>query len=187
MSTNKAGHRAPNGDRTDVGRGVMPRRGIRWQVTGAAVVAMVVGLLAPMAGAPFAQAAVGSLVSGVAWGDTDRDGVHDADEVEKSGVSVQLLSSPGGAVIATTTTDANGVYSFADVEDGAYTVRVTADGPSRFPAAASGDNDFTRAGNPPPGQPERGVSAPFTITGATQGTGLDAGLRPNRLAVAWRP
>jgi hypothetical protein len=125
-----------------------------------------------------ATAGPGSLVSGVVWADTNRDGVRDANEVAQEGVTVELLSSPGGAVVATTTTDADGNYSFADVADGDYTVRVDAPGAFVFPDAAGGDNDFSRPGAPNPGEPERGVSAPFPITGATQVTDLDAGMQP---------
>ena len=35
----------------------------------------------------------------------------------KAGLTVQLLSSPDGAVVATTTTSAAGLYSFADVAE----------------------------------------------------------------------
>ncbi|MGN8552124.1 UNVERIFIED_CONTAM: hypothetical protein OHV15_06035 [Microbacterium sp. SLM126] len=144
----------------------------------AAVAAVVVGLILPTADEPAAFAGPGSITSGAVWADTNRDGVRDAGEPVQSGVTVQLLTSPGGAVAATTTTSAAGVYSFAGIADGSYTARVTAPGAFSFPATASGANDFVRAGQPAPGQPERGVSVPFTIVGATQTTGLDAGLQP---------
>ena len=43
-----------------------------------------------------------------------------------AGVTVVLYDSNGN-VVATTTTDATGNYSFADLPDGAYTVDVTDD------------------------------------------------------------
>lgn len=156
----------------------MARRRARSGAVVIALAAVVAGLVAPVAGVPAATAAAGSLVSGAVWADADRDGVRDGDEAAKAGVTVQLLSSPGGAVVATTTTGASGVYGFSDVPDGDYTVRVDAPGPFRFPATASGDNDVARAGDPPPGEPERGLTAPLTIAGASQVTGLDAGMRP---------
>ncbi len=57
------------------------------------------------------------------WKDLDRDGSEDTGEPGLSGVSVQLLNS-GGTVIATTTTDSNGNYSFTNRAAGNYTVKV---------------------------------------------------------------
>ena len=143
------------------------------------VVVTVLGLLAVVVPVPQAAfAAPGSLINGVVWADTNRDGARNTGEPARSGVTVQLLSSPGGAAVATTTTTAAGAYSFAGVADGDFVVRVDAPGAFRFPASAGADNSFTRGGDPLPGQPERGVTAPFTIGGATQVTGLDAGLQP---------
>jgi hypothetical protein len=163
--------------RTFDGASTPKRWRVRRAVVVATVLAVVAGLVMPMTG-PAAQAAAGSLVSGIAWVDTNRDGVRDAGEPVQSGVSVQLLTSPGGAVTATTTTNAAGAYSFADIADGSYIARVTAPAPFVFPAVATGANDFARAGQPAAGEPERGVSLPFAILGATQVTGLDAGLQP---------
>lgn len=155
-----------------------PRRRARRAAVWVAVVAMLGGVILPVAGLPAAQAAPGSLVAGSVWADVNRDGVRDGGEAAKGGVTVQLLSSPDGVIVATTTTNASGEYSFPDVADGDYVARVDALGPFRFPDAASGENDFARAGQPNPGDPERGVTAPFTIAGATQVTGLDAGMQP---------
>ncbi|QIG39556.1 DUF11 domain-containing protein [Microbacterium sp. 4R-513] len=117
-------------------------------------------------------------MSGVVWADTNRNQVRDAGELVKSGVTVELVSSPGGAVIATTTSSAQGAYSFANVADGGFVVRATAPVQFTFPATRAGDNDFASTGAPAPGQPQQGATVPFTITGATQVTGLDAGMQP---------
>ncbi|MEF3404914.1 DUF7507 domain-containing protein [Agromyces sp. CCNWLW203] len=143
------------------------------------VIVTVLSLLAAVALAPQAAfAGPGSLVNGVIWADANRDGQRTADESVKAGVTVQLVSSTTGTVAATTTSAANGTYSFANAVDGSYFVRVVAPGPFRFPDAAGGLNDFQRAEVPTVGNPERGITAAFTITGATQATGLDAGLQP---------
>lgn len=147
---------------------------MRLRVVAALMAVLTAGFLAPMS----AMAGDGSLISGVAWADTNRDGVRQAEENLQEGVTVELLSSPGGAVVATTTTDANGSYSFADAADGDYVVRVTAPGAFRFPDAAGGDNDFASTGQPNPGDPEQGASAVITVTGASQHTDIDAGMRP---------
>ncbi len=57
------------------------------------------------------------------WKDTDGDGVQDAGETGISGVTVQLLNA-SNTVIATTTTDSNGNYTFANVAAGNYTAKV---------------------------------------------------------------
>lgn len=139
----------------------------------------VISLLATLAVAPqVAFAGAGSLISGLVWADVNRDGVRTSDESVKSGVTLQLVSSVTGTVVSTTTSAVNGTYSFANAADGSYFVRATAPGPFRFPDTASGQNDFRRAEVPTVGNPERGVTAPFVITGATQVTALDAGLQP---------
>ena len=56
-----------------------------------------------------------------AWIDLDGNGVQDAGEPGLPGVTVTLKDATG-AVVATTTTDANGNYLFADVNPGDYTV-----------------------------------------------------------------
>jgi len=59
------------------------------------------------------------------WHDDDRDGndMLDGDDSPLVGVIVNLLDS-SGAVIATTTTDANGAYLFENVPYGTYIVQI---------------------------------------------------------------
>ena len=63
-------------------------------------------------------------ISGTTYTDTNGDGTQQAGESGLSGVTVQLLNA-SGAVIATTTTAGDGLYSFTGVTPGAYTVRET--------------------------------------------------------------
>lgn len=66
-------------------------------------------------------AEVGTVVSGTVWLDENRDGVIDAAETTRlAGVTITLTDGAGN-VIATTTTDANGFYSF-NVSAGDYTI-----------------------------------------------------------------
>lgn len=58
------------------------------------------------------------------WIDKNKDGRQDADEPVLSGVEVELLDADG-KVVATTKTDANGLYKFDDLEAGTYQVRFT--------------------------------------------------------------
>lgn len=149
---------------------------VRIGVVGTIVLAM----LAAVAATPqAASAAVGSRVSGVAWADVNRDGLRSSDEPLVAGVTMELLSGPAGPIIATTTSAANGTYAFTDVADGvSFYVRAVAPAGFRFPNTASGQNDFVRAGQPAAGQPERGITAAFAISGATQIADLDAGMQP---------
>src|SRR5262245_16630226 len=93
---------------------------IRVVRVGAALAVALVPVLSVVG--PARAAGPGSLISGLVWADTNRDQVHQATEPAQSGVTVRLLASPGGAVVATTTTNGSGVYQFANVADGAYTV-----------------------------------------------------------------
>ncbi|TDP99056.1 DUF7507 domain-containing protein [Leifsonia sp. 109] len=154
------------------------RRKPRATTVWATVVALIAGIAIPVTGGSTATAAPGSLVSGVVWADVNRDGVHQSTEPVKAGIPIQLLTSPGGVVVATTTTSAAGVYRFPDVADGTFVVRADASAAFHFPATASGENDFVTTGPPPVGQPERGVTAPLTIAGTTQAVGIDAGMQP---------
>lgn len=58
------------------------------------------------------------------WIDADRDGVQDAGEEVLPGVTVELLDA-AGAVVGTTTTDAQGRYLFDNLVAGTYQVRFT--------------------------------------------------------------
>ena len=69
------------------------------------------------------QAATPRSVSGTVWNDTDADGTIDVTETGFAGVTLDLLL--GGTVIASTSTAADGSYSFSGLASGAYTVRIT--------------------------------------------------------------
>src|SRR6185295_10879085 len=99
------------------------------------------------------------------WNDADGDGVQDAGETGLTGVTVELLNS-GGTVIATTTTGANGAYTFANLAAGSYTVRVVA---STLPAGSTPtfDLDGTATAN----------TAAVTVTGGQTRTDVDFGYR----------
>ena len=68
-------------------------------------------------------APVGSLGDRV-WSDTNGNGVQDAGEPGIVGVTVTLKNS-SGTVLATTTTGANGIYTFGNLAAATYTVCVT--------------------------------------------------------------
>ena len=64
-------------------------------------------------------------INGVVWRDFggDRPGEVDSDELGLPGVTVELRDA-GGETVETATTEANGAFAFADVEDGEYRVAI---------------------------------------------------------------
>ena len=65
-------------------------------------------------------------VTGLVWNDQDENGVFDVGEPRIPGVTVVLLDT-NGDLVAATTTDGSGIYTFYDVVAGNYTVHVTDD------------------------------------------------------------
>ena len=126
---------------------------------------------------------VASLVSvgDFVWLDSDRDGMQTPGEVGMSGVTVQLKDA-NGVIVATTTTDPNGFYSFVDLIPGAaYSVTFT--GPTGFVGTAPTAPGST-PGNDSNADPVTGV-ATFTTppTGNNSPTTpddptIDAGFSP---------
>jgi fimbrial isopeptide formation D2 family protein/uncharacterized repeat protein (TIGR01451 family) len=105
------------------------------------------------------------------WHDLDADGVQDPGEAGLANVTVRLLAADGVTVIASTTTNGSGLYSFGDLAPGQYGVRVQA--PSGYETSPidqggidSADSDANAAG----------VIAPVMIFSGDARTDLDAGL-----------
>jgi subtilisin-like proprotein convertase family protein/uncharacterized protein (DUF2141 family) len=91
-------------------------------------------------------------ISGTIWKDINSDGVQDAGETGRfpAGITVVLYNSAGN-VVATTTTDGSGNYSFSNLPDGTYTVDVTDDlaftngyWKSNCPTANCGQDGFSQ-------------------------------------------
>lgn len=61
-------------------------------------------------------------ISGTAWEDADKDGMRAPGEKLLSGITTRLVNSETGVIQKSTTTDANGLYTFAGVENGNYLV-----------------------------------------------------------------
>jgi hypothetical protein len=73
------------------------------------------------------------LISGHVFTDTNGNGVFDAGEPAFSGVTVEVLDqNAGGAIIASTTTDANGFYNFRSLHAGNYKVVALTNQPGAF-------------------------------------------------------
>ena len=112
-------------------------------------------------------------INGTIYRDGDRDGKKGDTEGRYSGVTVQLLDKDG-KVIATTTTDKDGKYSFEHLPDGTYSVKVVKDG-VLADADQTGDPDTTldnaskpitlNEKNPTKGDVDFGYVPNNTITG----------------------
>ncbi len=64
------------------------------------------------------------------WNDIDKDGIYDAGEPGIAGVTVKLFNYTNNALVATTTTAADGSYGFYGIPAGSYYEQVMA--PSGF-------------------------------------------------------
>lgn len=102
------------------------------------------------------------------WLDTDRDGTQDPIEVGIANVTV-TLSLPDGTT-RTTTTNANGIYSFCGLPEGSYTITVTLPFGYNITVQNQGlnttDSDINLLG----------VSDPVVIVQGIDDMSLDAGL-----------
>jgi hypothetical protein len=78
------------------------------------------------------------------WRDTNVNGQQDDGEAGVAGVVVELFASvdgqASGAVLATTSTDGDGSYSFQDLQPGDYIVKFTAPDGERFTKTDQGDD-----------------------------------------------
>ena len=107
------------------------------------------------------------------WLDANEDGVQDPGESGVAGVTVTLYGPDGTTVIATTTTDSTGFYSFEDLPTGSYVV-----GFSNFPAGMTptpsngGLNDSTNSDM----NPTTGLTSVITIGSGEYNPNVDAGL-----------
>ena len=105
------------------------------------------------------------------WDDLNGDGIQTSGEPGVSGVTVELLDG-GGSVIVSTTTAADGSYSFAGVAPGTYSVRFTPTGPYGFTTLDAGGDDALDSD----ANPGDGTTAPFTVTSGQTQDSIDAGL-----------
>jgi hypothetical protein len=108
-------------------------------------------------------------LGGRAFSDADSDGIQDAGEAGISGVTVRLLPGSGGGAVATTTTDANGLYSFANLAPGDY--RVEFDTPNLLltSPANQGSDDTVDS------DPVNGITGVYTLIAGQANSDVDAG------------
>jgi len=92
------------------------------------------------------------------WLDQDKDGIQDDDEPGVAGVKVDLLDK-NGALITSTLTSPSGVYTFANLTPGVYSVKFTTPAGYQSTTPDVGDNSKDSDADP--------------ATGVTQPTNLD--------------
>ncbi len=108
-------------------------------------------------------------ISGTIWKDTNADGSLVGGEAGRfAGVTVVLYDNNGN-VVATTTTDASGNYSFSNLPDGTYKVDVTDD--------ANVLNGYWKSTGPSAGSDNNSQVDPYTVTvsGGQNNTTADFG------------
>ena len=106
------------------------------------------------------------------FADRDADGQQDSEEPGIRGVTVRLLSV-AGAVLATTVTDANGFYTFANLRPGSYQVEfVTPAGHTRSPLDIGNDATDSDVG-------ATGRTATISLAQNQDIATVDAGFVPN--------
>ena len=113
------------------------------------------------------------------WFDSNNNGVQDATEQGVPGVTVSLLDA-ANAVIATTVTDANGLYRFVNLANATYSIRF-----SNLPAGFTfspkdlGGNDNTDSD----ADVTTGVTGTYTIAAGNTNLTVDAGIYSTRAAL----
>lgn len=83
----------------------------------------------------------GISIGDLVWADTNNNGTKDAAESGISGLTVELLNQSGNTVIATTTTNASGIYGFTVYTAGNYKVRVTPNATFSLASSTSVNSD----------------------------------------------
>lgn len=105
------------------------------------------------------------------WNDLNQNGIQDADEPGIPGVTVQLKDCSGN-VLATTTTDANGLYLFDNLPAGCYIVAVVPPDGFTFSPANQGDDDTVDSDV----DPNTGMTGEISLGPGENNPTIDAGL-----------
>ena len=117
------------------------------------------------------------------WVDTDKDGVQDAGEPGIPGVVVTITNADGtpvtdvnGVPVTTTTTDADGGYTFGDLPPGTYTVTVVSGVPAGYDPTVTGAGTTATDSS-------TGSATSVTLASGQSDTTLDFGFYPAVVSV----
>ena len=139
-------------------------------VNGTQTVSVISGSAATVNAGVYAPGAI----SGTVFTDANADGTQQANETGLGGQAVNLVGPDGTTVLATTTTNPNGSYSFSGVAPGADTVSFTAPAGDRFTTPSSDPVTVTSGSA---ATVNAGVYAPASISGVVFNDGNDDGLQ----------
>ncbi|MCE7982229.1 MAG: hypothetical protein DYG89_13620 [Caldilinea sp. CFX5] len=127
--------------------------------------------------------AQGATLGDFVWFDLDQDGIQDSSEIHSQaqgratgvpGLFITLYNADSGAPIATTRSDGDGHYSFANVLAGRYFMEFTTPPGYTFTAADQGDDSFDSDAVRVTASVAR--SAPITVTPGVDHAAMDVGL-----------
>lgn len=104
------------------------------------------------------------------WNDANANGIQDATETGIAGVSVRL-ENPDGTLVASTTTDASGNYTFTKVTPGTYVVSIATPATFVNTTLNSGSNTTIDSDI----NPVNGKTASFTLISGQINNDIDAG------------
>ena len=117
---------------------------------------------------------VDNRIGDLVWQDTNSNGIQDSGEPGLANVNVQLLASPSMALVASTTTNASGLYEFNDVTPGAYILAFTLLNGYHFTIPGQDGENMDSDANTTTGRTDA-----FTIGANETNLNWDAGMAPN--------
>ena len=118
----------------------------------------------------FFTEALPNTIGDLVWSDSDADGLQDPGKPGIPGITVTLYS--GTAAIDTTTTDADGLYLFANLDPGDYFVEFTLPSGHHFSPQDAGVDDTKDSD----ADPVTGRTSPTTLTAGESDLTWDAGM-----------
>ena len=116
----------------------------------------------------YQPAALGDFV----WNDANANGIQDTGEIGIANVTVNLLGPTGSSVLATTTTDSNGVYHFTNLVPGTYRVEFVRPSGLNFSPANQGSDDTVDSDS----NTSTGITTSYTLASGDNNITVDAGL-----------
>jgi protocatechuate 3,4-dioxygenase beta subunit len=113
------------------------------------------------------------MIGDFVWNDANKNGVQDCGENGICGVTVELHKADGGATVATTVTDQNGIYLFSNIPANvSYFVKFILPAQYQFTAQNADPNDAVDS-DP---CPEKWITANFTLGAGQYNMTVDAGM-----------